>query len=242
MENTLFIALSRQMTVRRQLETVANNLANANTAGFKSEKLMFVEYLSKSDNGKSQMNFVQDLASARNHNPGKYDKTGNAFDMAIEGPGFFVVENPKGEQRYTRDGQFRLSQEGTLINRNGLTVLGEGDAPIVFQPNDVDISVNADGTVSAGDQVRGRLKVVEFENPYKMKKAEGNLYKSDVEPDAPTKSSVVQGMIEGSNVQPILEITEMMHAMRSYQHAGKLIESEHERQRRAIDRLTREAS
>ena len=122
MENTLFIALSRQMTVRRQLETVANNLANANTAGFKSEKLMFVEYLSKSDNGKSQMHFVQDLASARNHNPGKYDKTGNAFDMAIEGPGFFVVENPKGEQRYTRDGQFRLSQEGTLINRNGLTV------------------------------------------------------------------------------------------------------------------------
>jgi len=242
MENTLFIALSRQMTVRRQLETVANNLANANTAGFKSERLMFVEYLSKSDNGKSQMHFVQDLASARNHNPGKYQESGNAFDMAIEGPGFFVVEAPNGEQRFTRDGQFRMDQDGKLITRDGFPVLGEGDAPILFQPNDIEISVRADGTISAGDQVRGKLKVVEFDNPYRMKKAEGNLYKSNDEPDAAEKSSVIQGMIEGSNVQPILEITEMMRAMRSYQSAGKFIESEHERQRRAIDRLTRESS
>ena len=79
MENTLFIALSRQMTVRRQLESVANNLANANTAGFKSEKLMFVEYLAKSDNGKSQMYFVQDLASARNHNPRQVRQNGERF-------------------------------------------------------------------------------------------------------------------------------------------------------------------
>jgi flagellar basal-body rod protein FlgF len=242
MENSLFIALSRQMTVRRQLETVANNLANANTAGFKSERLMFVEYLSKSDDGKSQMHFVQDLASARNHNPGKYEKSGNAFDMAIEGPGFFVVEAPNGEQRYTRDGQFRMDQDGKLITRDGFPVLGDGDAPILFQPNDVDISVKADGTVSAGEQVRGKLKIVEFENPYRMKKAEGNLYKSQDVPDDAEKSSVIQGMIEGSNVQPILEITEMMRAMRSYQSAGKFIESEHERQRRAIDRLTRETS
>lgn len=242
MENSLFIALSRQMTVRRQLESVANNLANANTAGYKSERLMFVEYLSKSDNGKSQMHFVQDLASARNHNPGKYEQSGNAFDMAIEGPGFFVVETPQGEQRFTRDGQFRMDQDGKLITRDGFPVLGEGDAPILFQPNDVDIAVRADGTVSAGDQVRGKLKIVEFENPYRMKRAEGNLLKSNDAPDAAEKSSVIQGMIEGSNVQPILEITEMMHAMRSYQSAGKFIESEHERQRRAIDRLTRETS
>lgn len=242
MENTLFIALSRQMTVRRQLETVANNLANANTAGYKAERLMFVEYLSKSDNGKSQMHFVQDLASARNHNPGKYEKSGNSFDMAIEGPGFFVVEAPNGEQRFTRDGQFRMDQDGKLINRDGFPVLGDGDAPILFQPNDVEIAVRADGTVTAGDAVRGKLKIVEFENPYRMKKAEGNLYKTqEVAKDA-EKSSVIQGMIEGSNVQPILEIAEMMRAMRSYQSAGKFIESEHERQRRAIDRLTRETS
>ncbi len=242
MENTLYIALSRQMTVRRQLETVANNLANANTAGFKSERLMFVEYLSKSSDGKSEMHFVQDLASARNHNPGAYDKTGNAFDMAIEGPGFFVVEVPNGDQRYTRDGQFRMDQEGKLINRDGYPVLGEGGAPILLQPNDRDIAVRADGTITADDQVRGKLKIVEFENPYQMKKAEGNLYKSDREPADAEKSSVIQGMIEGSNVQPILEISEMMRAMRSFQSAGKFIESEHERQRRAIDRLTRETA
>ena len=121
-------------------------------------------------------------------------------------------------------------------------MLGDGDAPILLQPNDIDISVRADGTVRAGDQLRGRLKIVEFENPYRMQKAEGNLYKTNEVPIAAEKSSVIQGMVEGSNVQPILEITEMMHAMRSYQHAGKFIETEHERQRRAIDRLTREAT
>jgi flagellar basal-body rod protein FlgF len=242
MENTLYIALSRQMTVRRQLETVANNLANANTAGYKAERLMFVEYLSKSDDGKSEMHFVQDLASARNHNPGKYEETGNALDLAIEGPGFFAVEAPDGEERYTRDGQFRMDQDGKLITKDGFPVLGEGDDPIVMQANDTNISILADGTITAGDQQRGKLKIVEFENPYRMKKAEGNLYKTNEEPADAEKSSVIQGLIEGSNVQPILEITEMMRAMRSFQSAGKFIESEHERQRRAIDRLTRETS
>ena len=242
MENTLFIALSRQMTVRRQLETVANNLANANTAGFKAERLMFVEYLSKSSDGKSEMHFVQDLASARNHNPGRYEETGSILDFALEGPGFFVVEAKDGEQRFTRDGQFRMDQEGKLVTKDGFPVLGDGDAPIILQPNDTDITVNADGTVRAGDQLRGKLKVVEFENPYRMQKAEGNLYKTNEVPAAAEKTSVIQGMIEGSNVQPILEIAEMMRAMRSFQSAGKFIESEHERQRRAIDRLTRETS
>ena len=124
MENTLFIALSRQMTVRRQLESVANNLANANTAGFKAERLMFVEYLSKSSDGKSEMHFVQDLASARNHNPGKYEKTGNTFDLAIEGPGFFAIEAKDGEERFTRDGQFRMNEEGQLITKDGFPRAG----------------------------------------------------------------------------------------------------------------------
>lgn len=240
MENTLFIALSRQMTVKRQMETVANNLANANTAGFKAERLMFVEYLSKAADPKDEMYFVQDLASARDNSPGDYKSTGNPLDLAIEGKGWFTVENQKGEPRYTRDGHFRLNQEGQLINRDGFPVLGEGGAPIVFRPTDQDITVRGDGTIRAGNQLRGKLKIVEFDNLYKMKKAEGNLYVPGQEPKDPEDSSVVQGMIEGSNVKPILEITEMMRALRSYQGASKLIENEHDRERRMIDRLTRE--
>lgn len=242
MENTLFIALSRQLTVRRQLETVANNLANANTAGFKAERLMFVEYLSKSPDGKTQMHFVQDLASARDNRPGDYQKTGNPLDLAIEGRGWFTVEGQNGEPRYTRDGHFRMNQEGQLITRDGFPVLGDGGTPIVFQPTDQDISVRADGTIRAGTIIRGKLKIVEFENLYKMKKVEGNLYLPGGEPQEPKDSSVVQGMIEGSNVKPILEITEMMRALRSYQGAAKLIDTEHERERRMIDRMTRDNS
>lgn len=240
MENTLFIALSRQMTVRRQMESVANNLANANTAGFKAERLMFVEHLSKSPDGKHEMHFVQDLASARDSSVGQMQETGNPLDVAIEGPGWFVVESPNGEPRYTRDGHFRLNQDGQLANRNGLLVLGDGGTPITFQPNDQNISFKADGSVVTDNGIRGKLKIVEFENQYQMKKAEGNLYVSGADPEDAQESSVLQGMIEGSNVKPILEITEMMQALRSYQGAGKMIEGEHERQRRAIDRLTRE--
>ena len=240
MENTLFIALSRQMTVRRQLDTVANNLANANTPGFKAERLMFVEYLSKSPDGKNRMHFVQDLASARDHSQGTMEKTGNPLDVAVDGPGWFVVQLPNGEMRYTRDGHFRLNQEGLMITRDGHPVLGDGDAPIAFQRDDQNIVVRADGTVVADERIRGRLKIVEFENQYQMKKAEGNLYIGGGAPKDAEESSVVQGMIEGSNVKPILEITEMMRALRSYQGAAKLIDNEHERQRRAIDRMTRE--
>lgn len=240
MENTLFIALSRQMTVRRQMESVANNLANANTAGFKAERLMFVEHLSKSPDGKQKMHFVQDIATARNYSSGQMKETGNPLDVAVDGPGWFVVQTANGEPRYTRDGNFRLNQEGQLTNGSGLVVLGAGDAPITLRPDDQNIRIKADGTVSAGDDVRGRLKLVEFENLYKMKKAEGNVYIGGGEPLDAEKSSVIQGTIEGSNVQPILEITEMMNALRSYQGASKLIENEHERMRRAIDRMTRE--
>lgn len=240
MENTLFIALSRQMTVRRQMETVANNLANANTPGYKAERLMFVEYLSKSPDGKQQMHFVQDLASARDHSPGEFERTGNPLDFAMDGPGWFVLQLPNGDFRYTRDGHFRLNQEGLLINREGFPVIGDGDAPIAFQATDSDIEVRGDGSITVEGRFRNKMKIVEFENPYRMKKAEGNLYTSTDAPLDPENSSVIQGTIEWSNVKPILEVTEMMRALRSYQGAAKLIDEEHERQRRAIDRMTRE--
>ena len=240
MENTLFIALSRQMTVRRQLDTIANNLSNANTAGFKAEKLMFVEYLSKSPDGKNKMHFVQDLASARDHSPGSYESTGNPLDLAIEGPGWFTVETDNGERRYTRDGHFRINEQGELITSDGHPVLDNGNVPIVFQPTDQEIRIKSDGTVHADGALRGRLQIVEFDNLYEMKKTEGNLYLPGGEAKEAVESSVIQGMIERSNVKPILEITEMMQAMRSYQGAAKMIDTEHERQRRAIDRLTRD--
>lgn len=240
MENTLFIALSRQMTVRRQMEVVANNLANANTAGYKGEQLMFVEYLAKSGNGigeQNRMYFVQDLATARNQAPGEYRKTGGDLDFAIRGPGWFTIDTPEGE-RFTRDGTFRLDQDDQLVTQDGHPVLGVG-GPIVFQTTDRNIELSGDGTLRADGEERGRLLVTEFENPHTMRKAAGNLYLPGADGREAEESTVVQGMIEGSNVKAILEISEMMQALRTYQSAGKMIETEHDRQRRTIDRLTR---
>lgn len=240
MENSLFIALSRQMTVRRQLESVANNLANANTPGFKAERLMFVEYLQRSKDPKQNMYFVQDLASARDNSPGDIKSTGNPLDFAVKGPGWFTVQTPQGDMRYTRDGHFRLNNQGLLINSDGYPVMGDGDTPIAFQPNDQNITVEGDGTVKANGQIRGKIKLVEFQNLYRMKKSAGNLYIAQDQPQPAEKSSVLQGMIEGSNVKPILEIAEMMRALHSYQGASKFIDSEDGRERNAIDKLTQD--
>ena len=240
MENSLFIALSRQMTVKRQLETVANNLANANTSGFKAERLMFVEYLQKNPDPKQSMYFVQDLASARDNSPGDMKNTGNPLDFAVQGPGWFVVQTPNGAYRYTRDGHFRLNAQGLLITRDGFPVMGEGDTPIAFQQNDQNITVTGDGTVKANDQIRGKIKLVEFANLYRMQKVAGNLYSAGTAPQAATKSSVLQGMIEGSNVKPVLEIAEMMRVLHSYQGAAQFIQQEDDRERNAIDRLTQD--
>ena len=238
MENTLFIAMSKQLAIRREMDVIANNLANTSSPGFKNEQMMFVEYL-KETGTKGEVSLVQDIALARDLSEGVFKRTNNVLDVAIHGKGWFVVDSPQGE-RYTRSGHFRLNQEGELVTTQGQRLMTTDGEPIVFTPGDNDIVIKGDGQVTANGEERGKLRVVTFENERLLDKVSGNLFRSDVQPSEKSEAEIVQGVIEQSNVQPVIEITRMMKAMQSYQGTQKLVDREHDRIRQAIDKLTRE--
>ena len=164
MENSLPVLLSRQGVLKRQMETIATNLANANTAGFKAEVMIFKEFEERTGEAGGKLSMVHDVTYLRDISQGEIRGTDNPLDLAISGEGFFVVEAPQGE-RYTRHGAFQLDNLGQLITLTGDPVLGAGGAPIVVPPGTERITITRDGTVSADGQEIGAVQVVTFEAP-----------------------------------------------------------------------------
>jgi flagellar basal-body rod protein FlgF len=240
METTAYIALSRQVALHRRMEIIANNVANMTATGFKAEALLFEPTWSRAGR-EQQLAFVQDVGVARDLRAGPMTSTGNALDLAIDGPGYFAIETAQGT-RYGRGGQFRLSESGELVTGAGDRVLDDGGAPLTLPPDAGPISIAADGTVSTAQGVAGRIGVVEFAQEQRMRKVGGGLYQADEPPLPAEQARVVQGMLEGSNVQPIMEMTEMMATVRAYQSTHRLLETHHELQRRAIERMLEIAS
>ena len=236
MENAGYIALSRQMTLRREMEVIAHNMANLNTPAYKGESMLFVEYLEKTDSGE-KMSFVQDIALVRNLTEGQLSATDNPLDTAISGEGYYEVETPLGP-RYTRNGAFRLNAEGELVTAAGNQVLDDGGNPIVLPPNSRDVTITGDGTVSTDRGPAGKIRLARFENQQALIKMANGLYDADGQEALPAEGAeIVQGMVEGSNVAGIIEMTKMIDTVRSYSSAGRMVNDEHERLRRAIQSL-----
>jgi flagellar basal-body rod protein FlgF len=249
MENALLIGLARQGALGRQLDAIANNIANVNTAGFKSDNALFEEYLNTpahEDNfvgGDRRVSFVQDRGTYRDMTQGPTQETKNPLDVAIDGPAFLAVQTPNGE-RYTRDGNLHIDNQGQLVTAAGNPVLGTG-GPIVFQPTDHDVNITPDGTVTvvAGnsnvDSARGTLRLVSFADAQKMLKEGFNLYAAGeggaAQPD--TKSTVRQGYIEQSNVNAVTEMSRMMEVSRAYTSVANLMQQQAELQKTAIQQL-----
>lgn len=241
METPTYIVLSRQLGLSRQMEVVANNLANTNTAGFKAEGMVFSEYLIKAEKP-VELSYVQDMASYRDLSEGTLRITGNDLDVAIQGKGYFVVQTLDGP-RYTRNGSFQLNAAGEVVNHDGFQVMA-GGAPLIINGDDGPINIAADGTVSADRTqggntpvIYGKIDVVTFADNSALKPDGGTIFESDQTPlaSATTDFKVQQRMIEGSNVQSIREMTNMIWVQRNYQSAQKFLEGEHERMRRAVN-------
>lgn len=243
MENTLYISLSRQMTLRREMDVIANNIANADTTGFKVESLMVRTEAQAparmSDGGK--VKFVLDDGVARDFTQGSLRQTGGDFDLAIEGKGFFQVTTGAGD-RFTRDGRFTLSPEGKLTTQAGDPVMGDG-GEIVLDLNRGPVAVAADGTISQAGERVGKVQVFLFDDRSVLAKDQNNLLKntSNAAPVADTASRVRQGMLEGSNVNPILQITRMIEVSRAYESVVRTMENTSDLSRRAVERLGRVA-
>lgn len=236
MENAGYIALSRQMVLRREMDVIANNMANINTPAYKGQSMLFVEYLETSDSGE-KMSFVQDVALVRNLTEGQMTTTENPLDLAIAGEAYFEIDTPTGP-RYTRNGVFQLNADGELVTSSGELVLGEGGTPITLPPNSNDVTITRDGTISTDQGPAGRLRLVRFENEQALVKLADGLYDAEGQDALPAENAeVMQGMIEGSNVQGIIELTRMIETVRHYSATGRMVNDEHERQRRAIQTL-----
>ncbi|WP_322518075.1 flagellar basal-body rod protein FlgF [Rhodopseudomonas palustris] len=248
MQNTLLVGLSRQVVLERQMDVVANNLANMNTNGFKAERSMFQEFLNTGaheDNFQGRdrrVSFVQDRAAYHDFSAGPLNETKNPLDVAIDGSAFLVVQTPAGE-RFTRDGKLSINPRGQLVNASGYPVLGTS-GPIVFQPTDKAINVAQDGNISVLegtatiDSLRGKLRLVSFARPQSLEKQGDNLFAATSDPGAPdTKAIVRQGYVEKSNVNSVLEMTRMIDVTRSYQKVSSLLQQQGDLQKAAIERL-----
>jgi len=249
MQNTLLIGLSRQVALGRQLDVIANNIANLNTSAFKSDGQVFEAYLSPTARASdlslkdSGLDFVRDRATWVDWSQGPLQRTGNPLDVAIEGKGFLAVQTANGE-RYTRNGDLQIDAHGQLVTSSGDPVLG-ANGPIVFQKTDRGVTISKDGTISvrtAGsnqEAARGHLRIVSFQNVNQLQK-DGNSYYSapkGVYPDPDKTSRVMQGAIEKSNVSAVLEMTHMIQVTRSYTETAEMIAKQADLQNAAIDKL-----
>jgi flagellar basal-body rod protein FlgF len=240
MENAQLISLSRQIALQRQMDVVANNLANINTTGFKGESLLFEDYImpvAADDDfmpADRDLHYTMDWSTVHDMAGGSIEQTGNPLDVALSGNGFLVVQTPQGE-RYTRAGSLQIGADGTLVDLNGNPVLSDG-GPIQFQPSETDITIAADGAISTSEGPKGALRVVEFADPRHLAKAGDNLYAGDGAVDA-TGTAIVQGSIERSNVSGVTQLTEMIRIQRAYQSLATLMQKQDDIRSTAINRL-----
>lgn len=239
MENALLIGLSQQLALRRNLEIIANNIANINTAGYKSESVLFEEYLlgtPASSENNQELAFVQDTGVIPDLSEGRFEHTGGSLDIALSGDGYFVLDTPEGP-RYTRNGHFGLNTEGQVISNDGHPVLDIDGNPITFGPNETELTIANDGTMTTSEGVKGQINVVQFDRPEDLQKI-GNSQYTAVEDPVPAESvKVVQGSLEQSNVAPIIEMTKMIEVMRTYQSISDVIKRAEELQRNAVRKL-----
>ncbi|MCW5724097.1 MAG: flagellar basal-body rod protein FlgF [Maricaulaceae bacterium] len=244
MDNALMIGLSRQMTLRRAMDVVANNIANASTAGFKAETLLLegaAAPRAAAEDGPSRLMYVADWGMGRDFGQGALEHTGRAFDLALEGEGFFALQTADGDTRYTRDGRFRLDSEGRLAAPDGALVLGEGGAPLLMEAGGEPVRISGDGILTQGEAEIGRVAVFRFDAPGALEKTGESRYRAPegAEALAVAEPQVLQGFVERSNVQPILELTRMMEVMRAYESVSRFINQTEELNRKAIERLGR---
>ncbi|KFL28437.1 hypothetical protein JP75_24560 [Devosia riboflavina] len=240
MENAQLISLSRQMALQRHMDMVANNIANVNTTGFKAEQLLFEEYkMPVAAHGDFSgddrtLSYVQDWATIQDFSDGAMVQTDAPLDLAISGEGFFTVQTAAGE-RWTRGGAFQINNEGTLVDLSGNPVLGDG-GQIQFGPEETDIRVGADGSISSSAGAKGRLRIVEFEEVQALTR-EGNNLMSGGTPIPATNSRVLQGFTEKSNVSGVAEMAEMIRVTRAYESIASLGQKQDDMRRDAIKRL-----
>ncbi len=239
MDNAIYAALTRQSGLMREMRVIANNIANANTTGFRREGVVFSEYLSATGNRREALSMANARGRILDLEQAGMSMTGGVYDLAIDGPGFFAVQTPQGT-RITRAGAFLSSVEGELVTPDGHRLLDEGLAPIQIPPGAGDIAVGADGTLSVDGVQIARVGLFANPDPTTMLRSGGTLFAAEGSALEPAdEASIQQGFLEDSNVDPIAEISRMVEVQRAYEIGQTLLDREDKRIRDTIDALSR---
>ncbi len=244
MDNGIYIALSRQLALFRDMAVTTNNIANANSTGFQAEKIIFAQFLKQDNNSgvRNNMAFADDAASYRRVHDGARRVTGNPLDVALEGNGYFMISTPLGI-RYTRAGAFTLDGEGKLITPEGYTVMDSSQQAIEIPPEAKEITIGAAGNIQVNGEDLGTIGVAIFENPQLLTQTGSGLYASEIDPAIGNEDNVkmTQGTLETANVQPVLELTHMIDVSRSVSSTAKYIETMYDLQRKTTNTWTQQA-
>lgn len=232
METVGYATLSRQSGLMREMQIVANNIANAATTGFRQEGLVFSEYVQRdTDHGSLSMSHgrIRNTSMAQ----GALTQTNGAFDLAIEGEGFFLVETPNGP-RLTRAGSFAPNADGDLVTPDGHKVLDAGEAPVFIPPDAASVNIASDGTISADGRPLGEIGMFQPVDPLTLQREDGVMFASDGGFEPAINARALQGFVEDSNVNAIAQITRMIEVQRAYEMGQSFLENENERIRSAV--------
>jgi flagellar basal-body rod protein FlgF len=240
MNSGIYGAISGNMAMEKQLDVLANNLANVNTPGFKKDTISFESVLAASavqgTDGSEDSPMLIKEKYIIDYSAGQVKVTDNTFDIALDGDGFFAVNTPQGKA-YTRQGNFRLDANSKLVTADGYEVLGNG-GPIVI--NGGSVSIDAKGKILVEGQETGTIDVVDFPKPYDLKKMGSALFMPNnpgTTPQAAKGMTVRQGYLEGSNVNSLEEMVRMIETTRSTETCSKMIQNYDQMTGHAVNEL-----
>lgn len=223
MQSNIYVALSAQMALQRRLDTLANNVANTNTVGFRGDEMSFEELVSPP--GTDPVSFVSKGETHISTKQGEVTQTGNALDVAVRGDSWLAIQTPTGVA-YTRDGRMQMTKEGVLTTLEGYPILDAGGTPVQLNPNDPPPTINKAGTIEQAGNNLGALGLYRMPKGAKLTRAEGVAVVSDVPPTPELdflNNGVLQGYVEKSNVNPILEMTHLITIQRNFEAVSTML-------------------
>ncbi len=232
MANTIYTGLARQAGLAREMAVIANNIANLSTTGFRREGVIFAEHIRRLGADPS-LSMGRASARAVDLTEAEASPTGGAYDFAIRGPGFFLIETPEGE-RLTRAGHFTPNDAGDLVTPDGFRLLDDGGGPITVPPGAGAVALAPDGTLSADGQPVARIGLWQPADATTLRHTGGTRFSAGEVVPVEDGATLLQGHLEGANVDPVLEIARMIEVSRAYEAGQRLMDREDERIRAVI--------